>query len=272
MNGETETENGNGTADQVQTAQGRVKRVPPTKTLPSDRLAFEKQVAALRAFAVVFEANGNKPVSNDEAGKIINMSGNTVVVTNGFFTDVKLLLRQKDSPALIPAPETLAYYKAFEWDAKTAGEKLKPVLERCWFAEVLVPRLKFRAYDEQEVLTVLAEACAASKEYEPRLQVLLEYMVFAGVVARDGSQIKLAGPKGAEPTAEVPSVETAGTRPGPGPQGDNLVEFSFILDVKKNRRVFVHAPHDLTKKELERVKKWMEIQLVVDEGEDGHKV
>src|SRR5215472_3750446 len=137
MNGETE--NGNGAAEQSPVLeQNRVKRSPPTKTLPSDRLAFEKQAATLRAFAVVYEANGNKPVGNDEAGKIINMSGNTVVVTNGFFTDMRLLLRPKDSTAFIPSPETQAYYKAFEWDAKTAGEKLKPVFEKAWFSEALV--------------------------------------------------------------------------------------------------------------------------------------
>jgi hypothetical protein len=270
MNGETETENGNGTADQAQATQNRVKRVPPTKTLPSDRLAFGKQVDALRAFAAVFEANGNKPVTNDEAGKIINMSGNTVVVTNGFFSDVKLLVRQKDSPALIPAPETLAYYKAHEWDPKTAGEKLKPVLERCWFAEVLVPRLRFRAYDGQEALTVLAEACAASKDYEPRLQVLLEFMVFAGVVARDGSQIKLAGAKPLEASGEAATGESAGAKQ-PTPMTDDHAEFSFILDARKNRKVVVRAPHDMTKKELHRIQKWMEIQLIVDDGEAGEK-
>jgi hypothetical protein len=268
MNGETE--NGNGTAEQTQTGElNRVKRTPPTKTLPSDRLAFEKQLAALRAFAVVYEVNGNKPVSNEEAGKIINMSGNTVVVTNGFFSDVRLVLRQKDGPALIPSPETLAYYKAFEWDPKGAGEKLRPVLEKCWFSEALVPRLKFRPYDEGEALSVLAEACSAAKEYEPRLQVLLDYMVFAGVVARDGGQIKAAGAKSPEgaPEAAKPDV-TAGKREVPA-MDEGHAEFSFVLDAKKGRRVVLHAPHDISKKEFERIRKWMEIQLVVDDAGDG---
>jgi hypothetical protein len=271
MNGETE--NGNGTAEQAQTGElNRVKRTPPTKTLPSDRLAFEKQLAALRAFAVVYEANGNKPVSNEDAGKIINMSGNTVVVTNGFFSDTRLLLRSKDSTALIPSPETLAYYKAFEWDQKTAGEKLRPVFEKGWFADALVPRLKFRPYEEGEALTVLAEACSAAKEYEPRLRVLLEYMVFAGVVTRDGSQIKLAGAKAPESATETTKPETASASRGAALVGDDHAEFSFVLDAKRNRKVVVHAPHDVTKKELERIRKWMEIQLIVDEADDAQKM
>jgi hypothetical protein len=270
MNGETE--NGNGAAEQPQVVeQNRVRRTPPTETLPSDRLAFEKQVATLRAFVVVYEANGNKPVGNDEAGKIINMSGNTVVVTNGFFTDMRLLLRPKDSTALVPSAETLAFFKAYEWDQKSAGEKLRPVFEKAWFSEALVPRLKFRPYDEGEALTVLAEACSAAKEYEPRLRILLEYMVFAGVVVRDGAQIKLPGPKMPEALVEAGAPEAAAAKPGPAPVGENHAEFTFFLDVRRNRKVVVHAPHDISKKELKRVQKWMEIQLIEDETEDEQK-
>src|ERR1035438_4067824 len=45
------------------------------------------------------------------------------------------------------------YYKAFEWDPKGAGEKLRPLLEKCWFSEALIPRLKFRPYEEGEALS-----------------------------------------------------------------------------------------------------------------------
>jgi hypothetical protein len=266
MNGETE--NGNGSAEQTQAVeQNRVKRTPPTETLPSDRLAFEKQVAALRAFAVVYEANGGKPVTNDEAGKIINMSGKTVVVTNGFFSDVRLLLRQKDCPALIPSPETLAYYKAFEWDPKAAGEKLRPVFEKCWFSEALVPRLKFRPYDEGEALSVLAEACSAAKEYEPRLRVLLDYMVFAGVIARDGTQIKSVGSKAPEATPEVARPETpVAAKPEAAPVEEGHEQYTLILDTASKRKVVVQAPHVISQKELERITNWLRFQLIVEDA------
>ncbi len=38
----------------------------------------------------------------------------------------------------------------------------------------------------------------------------------------------------------------------------------FILDPKLNRRVVVHAPHDLTNKGLARVRKWMDVQFERD--------
>src|ERR1039458_4554246 len=94
---DVKTENTSGTAP-VENGQGqdkaRAKRTPPSRTLPSDRLAFQKQLAALRAYTVVYESNGNKPVTNNAAGDVINMAGSTLLVTNPFLCEMKLLKRQ----------------------------------------------------------------------------------------------------------------------------------------------------------------------------------
>jgi hypothetical protein len=55
-----------------------------------------------------------------------------------------------------------------------------------------IPRLKFREYEDRKALTVLAEACGATKEYEERLKVLLDYMSFAGGIAREGDDTPAA--------------------------------------------------------------------------------
>jgi hypothetical protein len=272
MNNE-KTETSNATAP-VETGQvqdkGRAKRTPPSQTLPSDRLAFPKQLAALRAYTVVYESNGNKPVTNNAAGEVINMAGSTLLVTNPFFCEMKLLKRQTDAEsdeaAFVPTPEALAYHKAYEWDPGTAGEKLKSPFEKTWFSEALVPRLKFREYEDREALTVLAEACGATKEYEERLKVLLDYMAFAGVIVREGGKIRAVSGRMADRAAESAA---AGASPdarevAPAVPSD-LEEFVFILDPKLKRRVIVHAPHDLTNRELGRVRKWMDVQFERDD-------
>ena len=126
--------------------KARAKRTPPSRILPSDRLAFPKQLAALRAYTVVYESNGNKPVTNDAAGNVINMAGSTLLVTNPFFCEIKLLKRHTDTDeaAFVPTAEALTYHKAYEWDPGSAGEKLRGLFEKTWFSEALVPRLKFR--------------------------------------------------------------------------------------------------------------------------------
>jgi hypothetical protein len=270
---DVKTDNTSGTGP-VENGQGqdkaRAKRTPPSRTLPSDRLAFQKQLAALRAYTVVYESNGNKPVTNNAAGDVINMAGSTLLVTNPFFCEMKLLKRQADAesdePAFVPTPEALAYHKAYEWDPGTAGEKLKGLFERTWFAEALVPRLKFREYEDREALTVLAEACGATKEYEERLKVLLDYMAFAGVIVREGGKIRTVSGRMPERAAEpAPAAASPDGREPAAAVPSDLEEFVFILDPKLKRRVIVHAPHDLTNKELARVRKWMDVQFERDE-------
>lgn len=73
-----------------------------------------------------------------------------------------------------------------------------------------MPRLKFRNYEDREALTVLAEACGATKDYEERFRVLLDYMAFAGVIVREGGKIWAVFGRAAEKVA-APAA-------GPGPR------------------------------------------------------
>jgi hypothetical protein len=257
----------NGTPAGAATEAVKSKRpVPPNKILPTERLSVEKWQAAARAYPVVFESNGGKPVTNNEAGAIIGMAGNTIVMTNAFFCDLKLLTRQKEEQSFIPSAELLAYHKAYEWDPTTAGEKLRPAFDRMWFSEVLVPRLKFRLYEEKEALTVLAEACGASKDYEDRLCVLLDLMAFAGVIVRDGSIIKSAsGAKQSEKPTEAVAAAPVVQTPVRPPVEDGHDSYTLVLDAKTKRKVIIQAPHVITPKELERIRAWLGVQLIVEE-------
>lgn len=246
------------------------KRPTLTQVLPSERLSLEKQIATLRAFGAAFASNGGRPVTNEAAASIIGISGTTAVVTNPFFTTLGLLTRQKDSEGFIPSQELLSYVSQFEWGPEQAKEKLRPVFERMWFATALLPRLKFRAYDIKEAMAVLAEACNASKDQEPRLERLIEYMAFFGLIAREGSLVKPSTFLPAPPVEAAP----ANTPPAPTPietpdseAGGTLLKSVLPLEANSQRRFVVWAPPTITKKELERVKKWLEVQIIVsDEG------
>jgi hypothetical protein len=115
-------------------------------------------------------------------------------------------------------------------------------------------------------LTVLAEACGAAKEYEARLLVLLDLMVFAGVIVRDGSIIKSAsGTKPAEKPAEAVATAPVVQTPVKPPVEDGHDSYTLVLDGKTKRKVVVHAPHSITAKELERIRAWLGFQLIVEE-------
>lgn len=240
----------------------------PTKVLPSDRLSLEKQTLALRGFGIAYQTNSSKAVTNEDVGKIIGMSGATVVVTNPFFVDLGLLQRRKDEDGFVPSQDVLNYCQAHEWSKETAAEKLRPVFERGWFSQQLLPRLKIRSLTQAEALAVLAEACNAGKEYEPRLERLLEMMGHVGVVQKDGNSIRsnLPSPALDQDQVKTPAVQPANVQREP--ETDGLEEYVLPLDPKKkDRKVVVRAPATITKKELDRLKSWLDFQLIVEESQ-----
>ena len=89
MSEENKVENGTPAGATTETVKAK-RPASPHKILPTDRLSPEKWQAAARAYAVVFESNGGKPVTNNEAGAIIGMAGNTIVMTNAFFLRLEI--------------------------------------------------------------------------------------------------------------------------------------------------------------------------------------
>lgn len=237
----------------------------PKEILPTDRLSFDKQVSALRAFVVAYGAS-EKPVTNEDAGKIADLAAGTIVVTNAFFCDVGLLQRQKEGDGFIPSEDAISYVKAYKWDPDKAREKLKPTFERTWFARALVPLLKFRTYDVPSAMAVLAEKASATKEYEARISPLIDYLVFAGAIVRDGSQLKAASSQAPAPVTPPAGEAKAaqGTINPPAPEVPNGMEtHTLLLNHKEKRKFIVYAPPTLTTAELERIRNWLGLQIII---------
>jgi hypothetical protein len=86
----------------------------------------------------------------------------------------------------------------------------------------LIPRLTFGSIEEDAAITILAEACSAAPEYRKELKQIIEFLCAGGVVARDGSQVKLARgvieaqPPNIPPTTRQDEIvkETPAQKPG----------------------------------------------------------
>src|SRR5258708_6814325 len=74
----------------------------PTKSLPSERITFSRQLDILRGWAA---ASGplRKAVSNNEVAKIVDMQPTTVSMLNAFFASTGLLV--KTEGGYVPAEE-----------------------------------------------------------------------------------------------------------------------------------------------------------------------
>lgn len=183
-------------------ASPKATRARPTRVLPTDRIAFPKQLDLLRIYAV---ASGptRKTVTLAEVENIIKMKSSTISLANPFFTDIGLI--QKVDKGFVPADALLNYQRAHAWNPDVAAHKLQPVIEATWFAQALLPILHYRPMSETEAIGALADACNASPDYEPQLHLLLDYLSAAGFISSEGGQVRAIIQQATERSTPAPA-------------------------------------------------------------------
>lgn len=165
------------------------KTAGPTQPLPTRRMAFAKQLEILRAYPAICGTSA-RSVTNAEIASVVDLAPDTVGMANPFFLAIGLL--ERNDRGCTPCQELMAFYNAHRWNPETAMQKLAPVFERAWFGVLLLPKLRFRSHGEDEVLTILAEASAATPEYRPQLKMVIDYLESVGIVACEDGTIRLA--------------------------------------------------------------------------------
>jgi hypothetical protein len=239
----------------------------PAKVLPSDRLNFLRQKEVLKAFATAFEASGGSPVTNDDAGKLIKMAGATVVVTNAFFRDVGFIITAEEGGFRVSQP-VMDYLKACEWDEKTAGIKLAPLLKDTWFAQQLIPRLKMGNLDQNEALQILAEAGGTSKDYETQLERLIDFLEFAGFIVVEGSTLKINAGKNASSAGKKDSgTDDPDKKKKNDPPGENR-SLPIPLDARTGRAATLEFPTDLKDDEVGKILEFIKLSFDYNESKD----
>jgi hypothetical protein len=165
----------------------RSSRSRPSRPLPTNRIAFPKQMELLRAYAAL-SGPQSRPVGNKALAGIVKLAADTVSLVNPFLADSFLLIKIDNGYA--PTDDVQSFAKAYDWSPDSAAERLAPTLSRTWFWEVLQPRLQMRAISEKDAIQALAESVGASREYEPQLGTILDYLAAAGMVERDGGMVR----------------------------------------------------------------------------------
>lgn len=173
-------------------AKAKSKPVPaaaekPTHALPTDRVGLAKQFELLRAWAALVQ-QGTAAPSNLAIANLVDLNRATTLLAIPYFIDIGFLTKVGDGYA--PAPEVVAYGKAFSWNQETAAQRLASVLQRSWAAQVVLPHLRMGPQSETRIVQLLGEACSAGPKFEGQLKLLLQYLVLTGVVRRDGDTIR----------------------------------------------------------------------------------
>ncbi len=107
----------------------------PTRVLPTERIAFPKQLDLLRAYGALGQGGA---VALKDAAEMVKLNPTTATLANSFFVD-NGLLQKSDGGRLVPGPDTIAYARAFQWNPESAARKLEPALTSGWFATTLIP-------------------------------------------------------------------------------------------------------------------------------------
>jgi hypothetical protein len=202
---ETTPQNNAGTAAPAKS--GKAARPKTNHPLPTDRIASKKQIEIVRAYGQLGASGG--AVTNEDVGGMVQLTGTTTSLANAFLTDVGLLQRTPDG--LAPSADVIAFARAFEWNADTAGEKLAPTLEASWLGSALLRKIRFRTHTKQEALALLAEASGASASHRGQLEDILVLLELAALIVIDGDSVRAgkmmqAGGAAVAPAPAVPET------------------------------------------------------------------
>lgn len=218
-------------------------RAKPTKTLPTERLSFEKQLSVLRAYGAA-SGPDRKAVTIAEVGSILSdIATTSVSLCNQFFVDVGLLAREGNK--FRPSSSVIEYLHAFEWSPTTAAQKLAPELGNTWFAKSLQPKLSYRALTRDEAVSYLAEDAKASKDYRKQLEVLIDYLDAAALIKADGTSVTKASST-ERSDASNDKNNPKGKEPPPKPNDDNPDLERFVLPIPGKSPAIFQVPKDLS--------------------------
>lgn len=160
----------------------------PSRTLPTNRIAFPKQLEILRAFEAA-SGPARKPVSLTQVAGLAKLAAQTLSLANPFFLDVGLT--RKVEGGFLPSDAVHEYALAFQWNPETAAHKLAPPFFDHWAWNALRPSLQMsRELSERDALSVLSSASNAAPDYRPNLLLLLSYLDAAGLVEYDGTAVR----------------------------------------------------------------------------------
>jgi hypothetical protein len=187
----------------------------PHRSLPSERIAFSRQLQMLRIWGSSAE---DEVMTNKIVARRVGLNASTVSLANPFFASIDLIRRV--SGGYVPSPELREFACSMNDDASVG--KLAPLLKRSWFAKVLLPALPT---DETTAFGILADATSVQPDDErnAQLRLLVDYLEAAEIISREHGEIR-------EGRAATQSDDQPLPRGG-GDQAESIVVTTLVSDV-----------------------------------------
>lgn len=245
------------------------KRKRLSKTLPTSRIPFKKQLEIISAIPIAFDKHAG-PVGFKEVGEVMGLAEATLLQASAFFGDVGLIKRVEGGK-FIPANELQEYGRIRGFSVEKAWLKLGSLFEKSWFGQELLPRLRLKEINETDAVHCLAEASLAEKEHQENLEMCILFLERVGLLGRDAGVLKLGANNtdGAASKEAIPASAPPATPPPPTDSSEieieGLEKHSLTLDHKAGRKVVIFAPPTLRANELARLQQWLGFQFIIEE-------
>lgn len=184
----------------------------PERPIPTDRLRFDNQLEVLKAVASL-SGNNRKGVTAETMSAAIGLSGGTGGLNSRFFRSVNWF-DTVGRGEYTASDGLLAYVQHVNVDPDETFEAtvgLRGEMRRSWVWETVGPLLESgHAVREKAILLALAQAAGAQK-HTPQLETIVEWLVWVGLVVREGESIRLSE---AAPATEPQTDEVFGDDEG----------------------------------------------------------
>jgi hypothetical protein len=189
-------ENKSGEEEQLREANEKRGRKAKPRTysryvLPSDRHTFRVHFEVMRRF-VTLSRNGAEAVRASRVeGEGVPIQAASMNVR--FLRDIGLLT-VRGRGQYVPTPEAIRFVNALSVGQNRAAPILRALVAPTWFAELAESLFATRpVMSEDDFISELALAAETDKSVkEPALRVILEYLVYTGIVERDEKGLSLA--------------------------------------------------------------------------------
>jgi hypothetical protein len=187
------------------------ERVYSQYPLPSDRAAFEVHFEIVRRFATLGRNGEGIEASRVEGDPVPSQAGQM----NARYLRSIGFLTVKERARYVPTPEAIRFVSARSVSDQAAAPILAEMLRKTWIGEVAQAVLSAKpGMPEEEFLGELALAAQTDKsKRQNALEVVLHYLLYAGIVLRDEQgRLSLAGPA-SPPSGTGVFAATAGVLP-----------------------------------------------------------
>lgn len=188
------TPSGSGTGN-----TGRAQKQRAERSLPTDRMTFDKQVEALRSIAQI-GGNGKRPVTAEDISPNVGLKGGTGGLSNKFFRDSGWIV-SAGRGAYAAADPLMQYHRHLNvdpLDSHGARKYLAASARNSWYWEALEPMLEGGVRQTMALHALSKEAGA--NDHTHQLQTLLDWVEWLGLIRRDGDLVFPGASEASGPT------------------------------------------------------------------------